>query len=293
MEEQLKLIPIKNRMENKIFIQKVMVTPKLATKLLMNMNRNRRVKFNLLNRIVDSLNNNEWECENGETIKITSYGKLFDGQHRLQAVIDSKKDTPMYFTFNCNNNSINTVDTGAHRRLQDILKINNIKYFNTVGGIIQSESVFKKGVATRHSSTNSDIKSYNKILEIALDNKEYLEFVCKTADSLNNKFALITISYYAKYFNILHKIDKETCFDFFKMLSTGKDCYSPIYQLRNVLIKDASKAIRKLNSVEKEALFIKAWNYYVDGKDIKLLKWVNGIEKFPKFKRIELATDLF
>ena len=44
MKNQLELIPIKNRLENEIFIQKVLMTKELATSLLSTMVNNRNVK---------------------------------------------------------------------------------------------------------------------------------------------------------------------------------------------------------------------------------------------------------
>ncbi len=291
LKEQVNLIPIKNRIENEIFIQKVLITPNIARKLIANMVSNRNIKKRTLERIKYAISNNEWECENGESIKILSSGRLFDGHHRLQAIIDLDIDIPMYITFNCNTNSMATIDTGAIRSLSDILKINNIKYFTQVGTVIKSEIAFKTNKPSRHASKVLNM-SYSKILEIAQSNQEYLEFVCKKAGFYNNKFSLITSSEYAKFFNILYKIDNETCLTFFEMLSTGKNSCSPVYQLREILIKDATKSIRKLTSVEKEALFIKSWNYYVDGIETSL-RWIPFKGSFPKIKRMEHIDTWF
>lgn len=290
LKEQVKLVPVKNRLENEIFIQKVMITPNLARKLIAKMVSNRKVKKRTLDRIKYAITNNEWECENGETIKILSSGKLFDGHHRLQAIIDLNIDIPMYITFNCNTNSMATVDTGAVRSLIDILKINNIKYFGQVGTVIKSEIAFKSGIPSRHSSRVLNM-SYSKILQIAQSNQEYLEFVCKNSGNYNSKFSLLTTTEYSKFFNILYKIDKESCFEFFEMLSTGKKSFSSIYQLRQILIKDASKSIRKFSGIEKEAFFIITWNSYVEGKEL-FLRW-RPDRGFPKIKRMEHIDNWF
>ncbi len=292
LKEQVKVIPIENRIENEIFIQKVLITPNIARKLIAKMVSNRNIKKRTIERIKYAISNNEWECENGETIKILSNGRLFDGHHRLQAIIDLDIDIPMYITFNCNTNSMATIDTGAIRSLSDVLKINNIKYYAQIGTVIKSESAFKSNKPTRHASHVLNM-SYSKILKIAQSNQEYLEFVCKNAGSYNSKFSLLTTTEYAKFFNILYKIDKESCFLFFEMLSTGKNSFSSMYQLRQILIKDASKSIRKFSGIEKEALLIKSWNFYMNGNDTSILRWRPFKSSFPKIKRMEHINNWF
>ena len=293
MKNQLELIPIKNRLENEIFIQKVLITKELATSLLSTMVNNRNVKETSLKRLVQEINGGTWVVNNGETIKINNHGRLVDGQHRLLAVIKTNKPTEMYITFNCDEDSIATVDTGSVRTLANILKINNIKHYSTVGGIVQSESVIIKGFPTKDLASNTSHKSFKKILEVVKQKSDYLYFVCRESDKLNKKFPLLSTAFITKYFNVFYKIDVDTCFDFFNKLCKGTDMDSSIYLFRSIMIKDATKSIKKMSPREKEALFIKCWNHYVDGNELKILRWQPSIQDFPKVKRIEFIKDVF
>ncbi len=293
MKEQLSIIPVGNRLENEIFIQKVLMTPDLAKKILATMVNNRNIKERSLSKIVEDIKSNQWVSNNGETIKINSQGRLVDGQHRLEAIIKTNTPLELYISFNCHVDSINTVDTGSSRSLTNVLKINNIKYYNTIGSIVQAESVIAQGSSIRNISNMSKAKGYPTVVSLVKNNLEYLYFVCKESEKLKAKFPLITASFYSKYFNIFYKIDKDVCFDFFRKLSTGDDCDAPIFLFRQILIKDSSKSVKKLSLKEKEALFIKCWNHYVDGNDLKNLRWQASSEEFPKVKRLEHATNLF
>ena len=293
MKEQLSIIPSENRLENELFIQKVLMTPPLARKLLGTMVNNRNIKKRSLSKIVEDIKSNQWVSNNGESIKINSQGRLLDGQHRLQAIIETNKPLELYITFNCDIDSINTVDTGSSRSLTNVLKINNIKYYNTIGSIIQSESVIMSGSSIRNISNATKVKGYPRVVDLVKNNLEYLYFICKESDKLKVKFPLITSSFYSKYFNIFYKIDKEICFDFFRKLTTGEDCDAPIFLLRQILIKDSSKSVKKMSLKEKEALFIKCWNHYVDGTELKTLRWQANSEDFPKVKRLEHIKNLF
>jgi hypothetical protein len=291
--KQITIIPVENRLESNLVIQKVRMTPSVARKLLSNTQQNRSVKKKNISKLVDNINRGLWDSENGQTIKIDQSGKLIDGQHRLYAIVESKKTVDAYVAFNCSSKAMNNVDTGANRTLNDILKLNGLKYYTLVGGIIQSESVIKRGISTSLASKHTEINSYQHILNIAEENKEYLNFVCSKAAALTKKYPLFKVGFYTKYFNILFKIDKTICNTFLDELSAPSTNIVPIQVLKKVLLEDLSKSVKKMTSSEKEALFIKTWNNYVEGVDNKILKWSPTQESFPKLKRLEVIDNYF
>lgn len=291
--KQITMIPVENRLESNLIIQKVRVTTAIARKFLSNAQQNRVVKKKNLSKLVDNINRGLWDSENGQTIKIDKTGKLIDGQHRLQAIIDSKKTVDVYVAFNCSSKAMNNVDTGANRTLGDVLKMNGIKYFTIIGSVIQSESVFRLGQPQRHLSKHTEISSYQHILNIAQENKEYLEFVCQKAVGISKKYPIFPMGFYAKMYNVMFKIDKTVCNTFFEELTSPTTNLVPLQVLKKVMLEDAAKSLRKLTTSEKEALFIKTWNNYVDGIDNKILKWSPSQESFPKLKRLEVIGNYF
>jgi hypothetical protein len=291
--KQITIIPVLNRLESELIIQKVRMTPSIARKILGNSRENRNIKRKNVVKLVDNINRGLWDSENGQTIKIDRSGKLIDGQHRLKSIIESGKTVDVYIAFNCSSKAMNNVDTGANRSLGDVLKMNDIKYFTVVGGVIQSESVFKLGQPQRHLSKNTEFVSYQHILDIAQENKEYLEFVCQKATAISKKYPVFPMAFYAKMYNIMFKIDKTVCNTFFEELTALNSNLVPLQVLKKVLLEDAVRSVRKLSTWEKEALFIKTWNNYVDGVDNKILKWSPTQESFPKLKRLEIINNFF
>src|SRR5262245_56702506 len=71
-----------------IGIYLVYVTPDVAKLWLEKENKNRGIKLFVLERLKRSLQNGRWEI-NGETIIFDPYGRLIEGQHRLQAVVET------------------------------------------------------------------------------------------------------------------------------------------------------------------------------------------------------------
>jgi hypothetical protein len=83
------------------------------------------------------------------------------------------------------------------------------------------------------------------------------------------------------------------CNTFFEELTALNSNLVPLQVLKKVLLEDAVRSVRKLSTWEKEALFIKTWNNYVDGVDNKILKWSPTQESFPKLKRLEIINNFF
>jgi hypothetical protein len=68
----------------------ISINPKLAADLLAGNLDNRSIKKNNLLAITNDMKGGAWTV-NGAAIVIGKDGRLIDGQHRLQAVIDSGK----------------------------------------------------------------------------------------------------------------------------------------------------------------------------------------------------------
>lgn len=75
------------------FIEKVVITPTLAQYLLDKYNpyNVRDWTYTGVTKIVQSILANHWRSETGHCILFDCQGNLIDGQHRLQAIVESKK----------------------------------------------------------------------------------------------------------------------------------------------------------------------------------------------------------
>ena len=66
------------------------ITPKLAEKWMEANKNNRPLRRSLVGRYAGAIRRGQWEL-NGESIKFDEDGVLFDGQHRLAAVVEANK----------------------------------------------------------------------------------------------------------------------------------------------------------------------------------------------------------
>jgi hypothetical protein len=91
----------------------------------------------------------------------------------------------------------------------------------------------------------------------------------------------------AAFWAITHETDPEPAGDFWYKLDTGlgdMTATDPVYVLRRTLIKNAatSAGMARLFANVKAAYLVKAWNAYLAGDEIKILRWTRGgVKKEP------------
>lgn len=103
----------------------VLVTPKIARELLgANINaRNRTLKKSHVNFLAKLMSDGCW-VYNGDSIKIGADGILYDGQHRLAAVVLSGKAQHMLFVRGLGTEALMHIDIGEiQRSAADVLNI--------------------------------------------------------------------------------------------------------------------------------------------------------------------------
>lgn len=258
-----------------------------ALELLKTMPTNRNVKKANLNKLISVLENDEWDAENGEVIKINKQGQLIDGQHRLMAIVKTNKAVKMAIMYGCGSNAMKTIDTGATRSINDVLKLNNVKSYVKVPFVIQSESVIKLGKTIRYTNQETKYKTALSVLDVYLNNKIHIDDTITNATRYYAELKLLAPSQVVAYFNIFKKIDEESAIDFFSQLSSFNISNTQILLLKQRLIADKTTTLRKLSSTEKEAFIIKTWNAFMRGTENKILRWQPSTEDFPKVYGIE------
>lgn len=292
IKNQMSIIPISNRLEGNLLLEKYLITSNLAKMLLSRMVKNRNIKQNNIDELADTINSGYWDSENGETIKIREDGKVTDGQHRLKAIIKSNKAVECYVIFNTSINSMTNVDTGISRSLSDIFKIEGHQYYIVKPGIITSEQGIINGIPSKDIASKNKFKSWQKILNIGNKNNDYLTFICKSSYQFRDLFPLISVMIYAKYYNIFYKIDKYKADEFMEEITSSHSTNESVILLKKKLIQDTVATI-KISRTHKEALLIKCWNNFIEHKKIKRLNWNLSLEKYPKIKGIEKITNKF
>jgi hypothetical protein len=244
------------------------ITPELAEHLLEANSLNRRVSGPVVERYARDMKAGRWKL-NGQTIKISSRGRLLDGQHRLEAVKKARKSFYAIVVRGISEAHFGSLDVGRKRALGDILRdrgeINTASLASSLRWLwmLRHEVV----LAANSSPTNSEMLD---LLSQHPEIRESLKATAQVAPLMGSGMAC------ALHFLFGEKSPSEAN-EFFARLSDGLEltANSPIYHLRERLLKVRSSYRLRMAEAERVALAIKAWNAFRAGKPMQQLSWRN------------------
>lgn len=255
----------------------------MAKKWLESNHDNRSISIINLKGVTQSMRRNDWAIT-GESVKFTKSGKLIDGQHRLQGIINSGKPQEIFVTKGLEENVFKYLDTGRKRTASDVLGIEGFPNSKKIAAIARFIINFEAG--------QYGYAAHNKVSsKIRISNADISKFVTrhksKVYDSLEYGFnkqnnvvsgVLLSAMHY-----VLNKINSVQADDFCWKLASGENLTkeSPIYVLRTLLFENI-RSRRKIGALEKIALISKAWNAYRKNQIVKVLRWDFPKESFPK-----------
>jgi hypothetical protein len=270
-------------METEKTIEKILVTPYLASKLLEKNIDNRRISQAVVNSYADEMSNGNWREDTFEFIKISKDGFLLDGQHRLLAVIKSQKSINFQLAYGLPKDIFPVLDTGSNRSSRDVFSIKKIDNANVITASIKSYIINKRGYGRTHDS-NLRLRITNTIILEEYESRpefwqEVATFGLKGYRNFAHVLSSTTIGSFYAHFN---DFSPEQSRDFISQLCTGENVVnSTIITLRNLLIKDKIST-KKISSDDKYNLIIKSWNAFRLGKNYRVLKYDKGTESKQK-----------
>lgn len=253
------------------------ITPNIADHLLKMNKNNRSVKPGRVRRYSYALANNEWQL-NGETIKIGADGRVLDGQHRLLAIIDSGVPMTTLVVRNAADTVFRTIDTGVNRNAGDTLQIEGYPNSRVLAAAAFGYIAIERG------GDFSGVNVTTKTIEQTIEDHPLIVpitqlFISCKAKRVTPAYAISVCTVGAE----LHSVDDAQ--EFLQTLTegTGLQKNNSIWLLRERLMADKANTKSHLTRVQRTAITIKAWNYYIQRKPMTILRW--GIdEAFPEVR---------
>jgi len=264
-------------------VELVKINKTVAEEMLKNNDKNRNVKPRIVAQYVADMLKGQWKENTGELIKISKTNRLLDGQHRLMAIIKADIELTMYVAFELEDSIFDVLDIGAKRSDSDIFTIAGAKYASIIPSIIRLSNILNDGGKSSHNSNSFLKQTSQSVLKEFNDNEDYYINISAKSVVFYHQFAKIMspslIGSFIIHFNSKSSADCEL---FFSELCTGQNVTNQvIYLLRNKLIEDRT-GTSKMDREHKNALIIKAWNFYRLRQDIKVLRYNKDVEKsFP------------
>lgn len=256
----------------------VNVDPQLAIKWLEHNTENRKIDQRRVVRYAEMMRSKMWKL-NGEAIIFSKSGRLLNGQHRLWAVVESGEGVDFLVVRGVEDDCFDSLDNPKLRNGATVLALAGKKNTSSLSAALVWKWKYDSGQLGAIVGP-----SPAEIRRLADENPDYEQAAAYIGSSKKlRKLCAPSVTVFCR---AEFSRQSETRADiFFESLDTGTNLSedSPIYCLRERLVNN-SGSISKLPSIHLLALFIKAWNWYCEGRKCRQLKWgVQAGEQFPRF----------
>lgn len=174
-----------------ITVTYILVTPEYAQNLLeRNVSTNRALRNANLQKIISALNDDTFMM-NGDTIKINEHGELFDGQHRLNAIVVSGTPAWLLIIDGLPASAMTTVDQNMTRSAVQILTTTGREMKNATLCVAIQRVLFMADESPKVRAFGNDRR---RIAEAAWQNRDQLERWAYWSRSLLESSTNFTIS---------------------------------------------------------------------------------------------------
>ncbi len=272
----------------KRYLDVIIITPEMAAKLLEANTLNRSLRQPLIDRIARQIKAGKWRF-NGDTLKISSDGKILDGQHRLWAIVLADISVETVIVYDIAEDAFSTIDTiRALRNGADVLGLAGLdRHRRSTSTALTWLIRWQRGVVDTHKSRKNLVE--NSDIEECFQNHADMALA---VDRCSRTKGLISPGISGFLYYIFSNQDQELADRFLKTLLDPVDVAvnDPFFRFRAWLITSLD-AKRRREGSEMIALAFKAWNYARDGKTISVLSWRNSgpaAEAFPNINKIAL-----
>lgn len=262
----------------------VTVTPQLATKWLDQSNTNNRaVRWPHVSALADDMKKGRWRGQNGEPIKFDTSGRMFEGQHRCYACIESDSPFETLLITDCDPEDYSTSGTGKSKVLADFLgPLHGEKNTALLSAAIRLVHAWSRNELKNAKSSAPSISD----LEVTYKDHPNLSDSVNRVAGMSELRKILPQSYSALIHYAATLENKNARVEsFLERLGDGLGLFDtdPVYHLRKFLLsqKGPSAGHRRSPKTFVLALVIKAWNFSKEEKKISALR-LRADEEFPK-----------
>ncbi|GAB3550283.1 hypothetical protein [Spirosoma fluminis] len=254
------------------------ITPQVATAMLEGNHSNRPFRKRHVKFLADQILAGAWQVT-GDPIKVSTSGRLLDGQHRLMAIVQSNQTVSLFVARNCPDEIFSVLDTGAMRSAGDVLATAGMKSHAALAATAKLLIYHQRGVMAQLNNVGRQTTNA-QILEFASAN--HLDPAVTVGYRMAGRSKLLNVSEWSALYYLLGKHSEEDALGFLHQLSTGINLTEghPILLLRQKL-ESARDGRFNFTAAERLALAIKAWNAHRQNKKIGQLTWRIS-ENFPE-----------
>ncbi|WP_343466313.1 hypothetical protein AAI421_17900 [Rhodococcus aetherivorans] len=252
----------------------VTVTPEMAREWLEANENNRNVRDRRVDLYSSEMEAGDWMIT-GEGVKFDWNGRLFDGQHRLKAVIKAGVPVQMFAFHNLDPEAQKVVDTGAKRTAADALRFAGItRFVSEIASMAKIVIAWDEG-GYRRSGSNShpDVPS-PAITDWSLENIEAATAAADLASQVyRSPFPVLSRSTLAAALFMISRVDeaeaRKFAADMIDLRLSGAG--DPLYTLHR-RIESAIKSREAVGTAGQLFFYFRAWNARRKGERLSVIK---------------------
>ncbi|WP_405801453.1 hypothetical protein OG291_11935 [Streptomyces halstedii] len=259
------------------------VGPELAEILLSRAVVNRRLDWGQVDFLTDSIIRGEWQLTH-QGIALDGpldTGCLLDGQHRLNAIIKAGVSVWIYVFEGLQESAFPVLDTGKRRSGVDTLSSTGEKYLPLLHSTIRHVLLFKDMPDSSWSGSRARIANGRILAAYTEDSDMYREAVA-TGRSLSKHLFASQTGAAVGYFVTNEAAPAAKVASWIKGLTSGANLEvgDPRLTLTKVPHVKGRGRKRRYTMREQVAIYIKAWNAWVQDEKIENLRF-RKTEKMP------------
>lgn len=198
---------------------------------------NRNISRNNVRFLTKQILEGEWKLTN-QGIGIAKSGRLLDGQHRLQAIIEANQPVQMYVMRDLDEGVFNVIDQGKKRSPGDILSIHTngeVAWPTAIAAGIRVYYALEQGNGVYVNKKRVDMSPFEliQLYESLPDIEENMKIITNFRNVLNWVPHSVPLGLYT----YMKRIDSEVNKSFWHSFNSGANLRpkSPINALRNRL----------------------------------------------------------
>lgn len=257
------------------------ITPEAATELLRHNSRNRSLRPDYVRQLAGAMERDEWMV-NGEPIQVAIDGTLLNGQHRLNAVVESRQTVPMLVVRGLPPEAQKTMDVGARRTLSDVLSLHGEQYTTSLGAVL---TLLYRYRARTRLDNGRVTPTVPQALALLREEPGVKESVVQAKRIWRITKMRVSVSALLLY--LFEEADPGQGEAFFQALCNplGEGDASATLKLRAHLDRVSTERNYKFSTPTLSAMTIKAFNAWREGRPIEYLTYRPGgknPEAFPE-----------
>jgi hypothetical protein len=259
------------------------VNPKMAGEILAGNTENRNLRPVYVKQLAEAMERGEWVL-NGEPVQIAKNGLLLNGQHRLNAVVESGVTVQMVVIRGLAVSTRRTMDMGTRRNLSDVLALHGKMDTTNLAAVLGLLHRHRTGAKVDFSSRTAP--TVPQALQLLEQEPGIEEAVTEARRIYRISRMRMTVAAFLLY--LFEEVDPGAGGKFFDALCEPRrePEGSAAAVLRSHLDRVRSEPNYQFSTVVLMAMTIKAFNAWREGRSVEVLSYRPSGESPEQFPTI-------